>query len=278
MGSTSTKGFSRRGSGSRNNVLVIAGHDPTGGAGVVADAQTISALGAHPVTLISAHTIQDTQGVNSYQPVPPELVVQQLETLKADMEFAAVKLGMLANKSLVEAIVPVIQSLNTPIVFDPVLASGAGDSLSDDGLVEVLCKVLLPQVKIVTPNLPELFCLTHMKAQEDDAAEKTPDQQKAAVRKLLEGGVEHVLLTGGHAKSKDVVNRLYPADKGYAWPRLEGEYHGSGCTLASAIAALLANGVSIEYAVEEAQEFTWQSLVGAYRISSGQSIPLRIRR
>ena len=267
-----------KGSSSRDNVLVIAGHDPTGGAGVVADAQTISALGAHPVTLISALTNQDTQGVNSYQAVPPELVVQQLETLKADMEFAAVKLGMLANKNLVEALAPAIQSLNVPIVFDPVLASGAGDSLSDNGLVEALCEVLLPQVKIVTPNLPELFCLAHVKAQKDGAAEKMLDQQKAAVTKLLEGGVEHVLLTGGHAKSEDVVNRLYPADKEYAWPRLEGEYHGSGCTLASAIAALLATGVSIEYAVEEAQEFTWQSLVGAYRISNGQSIPLRNQR
>ena len=265
-------------SNNRNNVLVIGGHDPTSGAGVVADAQTISALGAHPVTLISAHTNQDTQRVNSFQAVPPELVLQQLKTLKADMEFAAVKLGMLANKYLVEAIAPAIQSLNAPIVLDPVLASGAGDSLSDDGLVEVLCKVLLPQVKIVTPNLPELFCLAHVKVQKDGDAEKAPDQQKAAVTKLLEGGVGHVLLTGGHAKSKDVVNRLYPADKEYVWPRLEGEYHGSGCTLASAIAALLATGVSIEYAVEEAQEFTWQSLVRAYRISTGQSIPLRSQR
>lgn len=253
-------------------MLVIAGHDPTGGAGIIADAQAISAMGAHPVTVVSALTEQDTRRVSGFEVVDAELVLRQIETLTKDINFAAVKVGMLASNSLVQAVAPVLRNLQIPIVFDPVLASGAGDSLADDGLVDVICESLLPYVEIVTPNIPELFCLTGLDNKQ------TSEQFDAAARCLLKTGVKHVLLTGTHAKSVDVCNRLYPLNKSYVWPRLEGEFHGSGCTLSSAISALLANGAPLETAVEEAQEFVWNSLANAYRISGGQSIPRRDQR
>jgi len=254
---------------SMNNVLVIAGHDPTGGAGIVADAQAIRSMGAHPVTVISALTDQNTNRVSSFEAVDTELVLRQIETLTKDINFKAVKVGMLASNSLVQAVAPVLQKLQIPIVFDPVLASGAGDSLADDGLVDVICEFLLPHVEIVTPNTPELFCLTGLDNKE------TPEQFELAARSLLKTGVKYVLLTGTHATSVDVCNRLYPLNKCYVWPRLEGEYHGSGCTVSSTLSALLANGAPLEIAVKEAQEFVWNSLVNAYRISNGQSIPCR---
>lgn len=250
-------------------MLVIGGHDPTGGAGIIADAQVIFALGVHPVTVISALTEQDTNRVRSFEVVDTALVLRQIETLTQDIKFAAIKIGMLASATMVKALTPMLRNLQIPIVLDPVLASGVGDSLADEGLVETICESLLAHVEIVTPNLPELFCLT------GTDAKQSPEQLDAAANTLLQTGVKHVLLTGTHAVTADVCNRLYPLNKSYVWPRLKGEYHGSGCTLSSAISALLANGASVEMAVEEAQEFVWNSLAHAYQISGGQCIPRR---
>jgi hydroxymethylpyrimidine/phosphomethylpyrimidine kinase len=161
-----------------------------------------------------------------------------------------------------------------PLVFDPVLSSGRGDELANEDMLDAMRELLLPQTTILTPNSLEARRLIQDEDDEDD----NPDLAECAKR-ILQLGCEYVLITGTHENTPKVVNNLYGENgliRSDSWPRLPGIYHGSGCTLASAIAALLANGLPMEEAVREAQEYTWETLKYGFRPGMGQHIPDRM--
>ena len=256
-------------------VLTFAGADPTGGAGLQADVLTIASMGCHPLSVVTAITIQDTGGVDEVLPIDSEWVADQARAVLEDMPVDAFKIGLLGSVENIAAIAEVISDYpDIPLVFDPVLASGRGDELANDDILDAMNELLLPQATIITPNSIEARRLVH----NEDSEDETPDLAECAKR-LLESGCEYVLVTGTHERTPKVINTLYN-ERGVLrsdnWPRLPGIFHGSGCTLASAIAALLANGLPMEEAVKEAQEFTWQALQYGFRPGMGQHIPDRL--
>ena len=254
-------------------VLVFAASDPSSGAGVQADLLTLASLGCHPLTAVTALTVQDTVGVQSIHPVSAELIEQQARTILEDMPVAAFKIGVLGSVENVLAVSEIVSDYpDIPLVLDPVLASGRGDDLSGEEIIAAIRDMLLPQTTIITPNAPEARRLV-----ESDEDESEPSIDVCAER-LIELGAQYVLITGTHESTPQVVNTLYSVEgvlRRDRWERLPGSYHGSGCTLASAIAGALAGGASVEDAVREAQEYTWQTLKNGFRGGMGQFIPDR---
>lgn len=256
-------------------VMVFAATDPTGGAGLQADIMTLASMGCHPVSVVTAITIQDTTGVDGMQPIDGEWVADQARCILEDMPVAAFKVGVLGSLEAVAAVAEVVSDYpEIPLILDPVLASGRGDELASDEMLTAIRELLIPQTTIVTPNSIEARRLAIDDGDEDD----NPDLAECA-RRILDAGCEYVLITGTHEHTGDVTNTLYNADgvvRSDSWPRLPGSYHGSGCTLASALAATIANGVDMQEAVRDAQEYTWQSLKLAFRPGMGQYIPDRL--
>jgi len=256
-------------------VLVFAASDPTGGAGIQADILTLSSMGCHPLTVVTALTVQDTMGVEEVMPIDADFVADQARCVLEDMPIAAFKLGVIGSIENVAAIAEVVADYpDIPLVLDPVLASGRGDEFANDELLVAIREMLFPQTTILTPNLLEARRLAG--AGHEDEAE--PDEALCA-RRLVAAGCEYVLVTGTHANTPKVVNTLYGRDgvvRSDTWERLAGSYHGSGCTLASAVAATLANGLDIAEAVRDAQEYTWQTLRNGFRPGMGQYLPDRL--
>ncbi|MDO8932235.1 MAG: hydroxymethylpyrimidine/phosphomethylpyrimidine kinase [Rhodocyclaceae bacterium] len=255
-------------------VMTFAASDPTGGAGLQADLLTLASMGCHPLSVVTALTIQDTGGVEDVLPIDADWVADQARTLLEDMPVAAFKLGMLGSAEVVAAIAEILADYpDIPLVFDPVLASGRGDALADEETIAAMFELLLPQTTILTPNSLEARRL----ALDDDDENDDPDLPECAQR-LIAAGCEYVLVTGTHENTLQVVNTLY-GERGKLrsdhWERLAGSFHGSGCTLASAIAANLANGLDIADAVRDAQDYTWQTLAAGFRPGMGQFIPDR---
>jgi hydroxymethylpyrimidine/phosphomethylpyrimidine kinase len=248
-------------------VLTFAGSDPTGGAGLQADVLTLASMGCHPLSVVTALTVQDTRGVASFDPVDAKRVRMQAERLLADMQVAAFKLGMLGSAENVEVVAALLADYaEVPVVLDPVLASGRGDSLASEETLAALRELIVPQSTVVTPNSIEARRLSNT------------DSLEQAAQRLLQRGAEYVLITGTHEPGAEVVNTLYDSGgvvRTDRWTRLPGSYHGSGCTLASAIAAALANGLAVPEAVRDAQEYTWQALASGFRPGAGQCIPDR---
>lgn len=260
-------------------VLTFAAADPTGGAGLQADILTLASLGCHPLSAVTAITVQDTTGVEGVLPIDAEWVADQARALLEDMPVAAFKLGMLGSVEIIAAIAEVIADYpDVPVVLDPVLASGRGDQFADEEMIEAMIGLLLPQATLITPNSLEARRL----AQElGETAEEARVEASLAVcaRRLINAGCEYVLVTGTHEGTPQVINTLYGshgAVRTDRWDRLPGSYHGSGCTLASAIAAHLASGVDIAEAVMGAQEYTWHTLAAGFRPGMGQFIPDRL--
>jgi len=255
-------------------VLVFAASDPSSGAGIQADLLTLASLGCHPLTALTAITVQDTVGVQSVQPVAAELLEQQARTVLEDMPVVAFKIGLLGSVENVLAVAEIVGDYpEIPLVFDPVLASGRGDELSGEDIIAAMREMLLPQTTIITPNAPEARRLA-----ESDEDDSEPSLDVCA-RRLIEMGAQYVLITGTHENTPQVVNTLYSADgvlRRDRWERLPGSYHGSGCTLASAIAGCIAGGASVEDAVRDAQDYTWQTLKNGFRAGMGQFIPDRL--
>jgi hydroxymethylpyrimidine/phosphomethylpyrimidine kinase len=254
-------------------VLSFAASDPTGGAGLQADLLTLASMGCHPLSVVTALTVQDTRGVDALLAIDADWVNDQARALLEDMPVAAFKLGVLGSAENAAAIADVLEDYpDVPVILDPVIASGRGDALADDALVDMLRSLIVPQSTIVTPNSLEARRLA-----EDDLEDEGLDLDSCA-RRLLSMGCDYVLITGTHELGAEVVNTLY-ADEGIVradrWPRLAGSYHGSGCTLASAIAAALANGLGVPEAVRDAQEYTWQALASGFRPGMGQLLPDR---
>lgn len=256
-------------------VLSFAASDSTGGAGIQADILTLASMGCHPLSVITAVTVQDTAGVDDVIALDPEWVTDQARAVLEDMPVHVFKIGLLGSVEIITAIAEVISDYpNIPLVLDPVLASGRGDELASEEMVAAMRELLLPQTTIITPNSLEARRL----AQDDEEDEDMPDLSQCGVR-LLRMGCEYVLITGTHENTSQVVNNLYATSgivRTDTWDRLAGSYHGSGCTLASAIAAAIANGLPIAEGVYEAQEYTWQSLKAGFRPGMGQYLPDRL--
>ncbi len=256
-------------------VLVFAATDPSGGAGIQADILTLSSMGCHPLSVITAVTIQDTMGVEDVLPIDAEWVADQARCVLEDMPVTVFKVGLLGSVEAIAAIAEVVSDYpDIPLVLDPVLASGRGDELASEDMISAMRELLIPQTTLITPNSLEARRL----AQDDSNENDDPDLNECA-RRLLNLGCEYVLVTGTHENTAQVVNTLHDQQgvvRSDSWQRLPGIFHGSGCTLASAVAATIANGLGVPEAVRDAQEYTWQTLKFAYRTGMGQLIPDRL--
>jgi hydroxymethylpyrimidine/phosphomethylpyrimidine kinase len=256
-------------------VMSFAATDPSGGAGLQADILAISSMGCHPLSVVTAVTVQDTSGVDDVLPVDPDWVADQARAMLEDVPVAAFKIGLLGSVENIAVIAEILSDYpEIPVVLDPILASGRGDELANEDMLEAMRELLIPQSTIVTPNSIEARRLALNEYVEDD----DPSLDECA-RRILRMGCEYVLITGTHEQTSKVVNTLYD-QRGVvgseSWVRLPGIYHGSGCTLAAAISALLAQGVEVPDAVKEAQDYTWQTLNSGFRPGMGQHIPDRL--
>ena len=260
-------------------VLTFAASDPTGGAGMQADLMTISSMGCHALSVITALTVQDTIGVDGVLAVQSDWVEDQARSLLEDMAVDAFKIGMLGSVDNIAVIAGILSDYpDVPVVFDPILASGRGDELADEEMIAALRELLLPQTTILTPNSLEARKLAGDAADFNESAAGSEPTLVDCARRLLTFGCEYVLLTGTHENTVQVVNELHHRDglvRSDRWERLAGSYHGSGCTLASAVAAGLAHRLPVGEAVREAQEYTWQALATGFRPGMGQFIPDR---
>ena len=249
-------------------VMVLAGNDPSGGAGLCADQEAIASQGCHPAPVVTALTVQDTHNVHRLQQVAAELVLAQARAILADIPVSAIKIGLIGSAENARAIASLLRGHpHLPVVLDPVLRAGGGKSLMDDDARNALDE-LLETVTVLTPNGEEarLLCAGQ-------------NELDACGRTLLRRGSEFVLITGGHEQEEGLINRLYTEGRPvetYTWPRLPGAFHGSGCTLASAITGLIAQGREPRAAIHQAQDYTFQTLSSAYRLGQGQSIPNRL--
>jgi len=254
-------------------VLTFAASDPTSGAGLQADLLALASMGCYPLSVVTALTVQDTAGVESFLAIDPDWVADQARCILEDMPVAAFKMGMLGSTEIVTVVAEVVSDYpDVPLVLDPVLASGRGDEFAGEDMVSAIRELLVPQSTVVTPNISELRRL----AGEDDSDDVSLAE---CAQVLLDSGCEYVLVTGTHDSTADVVNTLYHRGgvlRADTWQRLPGSYHGSGCTLASALAANLARGLDIGDAVYEAQDYTWQALAHAFRPGMGQYLPDRL--
>ena len=254
-------------------VLVFAGLDPSGGAGIQADIQAISAAGAHALPVVTTLTVQDNDRVQAIHPVDAGILQAQVGMLREKIPVAAVKIGITGSAENVAVIAEAIRALRAadaslPVVLDPVLASGHGDALSRADPVQLL-QPLLSLTTLLTPNLPEAVRLCD--------GEAMPEKQ---AQRLLQQ-VPQLLIKGGHGATDTITNTWFSragtgsSARSWQWSRLPGGFHGSGCTLASAIAGRLACGLTIADAIDQAQIWVQQALASAYAIADGQKIPQR---
>lgn len=252
------------------SVLTIAGSDPSGGAGIQADMKTFSALGCYAMSVLTALTAQNTQGVAAVQAIPAEFVSAQIQAIFADIQVAAIKIGMLHNQQIITAVAEQLAKLSDiPVVLDPVMISKSGHTLLAENAVRQL-KKLFPHVALITPNIPEAELLLQQAIQ-------TPEQMQVAAKKLCNEGLNAVLIKGGHLKSaKNSADLLYiKAEDKYYWfdkPWVNTtNTHGTGCTLSAAIAAYLAKDFDLVNAVEQAKDYLYHALLAGanYQLGKG---------
>jgi len=253
-------------------VLVFSGLDPSGGAGIQADIETLASHGCHACPIITNLTVQDTTNIKNYSKTDVDLIIQQAEYIQADCQISAIKIGLLGNAKLIIELGKFIQKLpEIPVILDPILASGGGTSLADSQTINALINHLIPYTHFLTPNHLEARTLANVLGCQST-------QYKDIANVLLELQCHYVLITGGHENTDLISNVLFHAQnppETFQWQRIKGEFHGTGCTLSSSIAGLIAQGHSPLSAVHQAQEFTWSSLKHGYAIGKGQRIPNR---
>lgn len=255
-------------------VLTFAAADPSGGGGLQADLLTLSSMGCHALSVVTAITVQDTASVEGVMPVEAEWVADQARLLLEDMTVQAFKVGHAGSVENVAAIAEIVSDYpDVPLILDPVLLASRAEDAALDDLVAALRDLLVPQATVVALSVAEARRL----AQEDaDEPEEAAAEECAA--RLIQLGAEFVLVTGTHENTPQVVNTLFGAQgivRQDAWDRLPGRFHGAGCTLAAAIAATLANGLDLAEAVHDAQEYTWQTLAAGFRPGMGRLLPDR---
>ena len=242
-------------------ILTIAGFDPYGGAGIQIDTKTIHALGGYALSVTTAMTAQNSQGVTAQEAVSPDMLDLQLRTLLDDIEVDAVKIGMLANASLIEVVAEILKSHKlTNVVLDPVLASSSGKVLLEPDAVEKMIVKLFPLCRLITPNLDETNTLLGTNFQ--GSAKDVPLMAEG----LFGMGARNILLKGGHTKEKDAVDCLVELSSitRFATPRIQTSHtHGTGCLLSSAIATYLAKGNGLAESVKRSKHFLYEKLLHA---------------
>ncbi|MSP94085.1 MAG: bifunctional hydroxymethylpyrimidine kinase/phosphomethylpyrimidine kinase [Alphaproteobacteria bacterium] len=247
-------------------VLIIAGSDSGGGAGIQADIKTATVLGAYAMTAITAVTVQDTTGVHAFHTVPPDIVAGQIRVVLSDIGADAIKTGMMASAEIVETVVGALASYAAiPLVVDTVMIAKGGSSLVDDSGVEAMKRLLIPRATLITPNAPEAARLTGLEVE-------TQDDLVRAGKKLMEQGARAVLVKGGHLAGDHVTDVLVDSTGVHLFRtrRIETtSTHGTGCTLATAIAAGLAQGLSLEDAVARARNYLQDALRGGLALGRG---------
>lgn len=250
-------------------VLTIAGSDSGGGAGIQADLKTMSALGVFGTTAITAVTAQNTSSVQAVHPLPPGIVTAQIEAVASDFEVAAVKTGMLADAAIIRAVARALSARRLgPLVVDPVCVAGSGDPLLEPGALEAMREELLPLADVLTPNLAEAALLLGRELDAD-----RDEDLLLAARQLCELGPRAVLLKGGH-RSGDADDIFVDAEGGLV---LEAERiannasHGTGCSMAAAVACYLARGRTPREAAQQAKEFVRRGIEEAAQLGKGQS-------
>jgi hydroxymethylpyrimidine/phosphomethylpyrimidine kinase len=251
----------------RGRVLIVAGSDSGGGAGIQADIKTVTALGGYAATAVTALTAQDTLGVHGVHPVPPDFIARQMALVLADIGADAVKTGMLGDASVIEAVAAVLESnaRGVPLVLDPVMVAKGGARLLDEDAVSALATRLLPLAFVITPNLPEAEVLTGRRI-------TGPADMEAAARDLVARGARAALVKGGHLEAVEVVDVLADADgvRRFSAPRIDSRStHGTGCTLASAIACSLAQGMALADAVARARAYVRRAIETAPGFGKG---------
>lgn len=243
-------------------VLIVAGSDSGGGAGIQADIKTVTALAGYAMTAVTAITVQNTLGVTDVAGVPPPVVAAQMASVLDDIGADAVKTGMLATTEIIEAVAAALaaHAPHVPLVADPVMVAKGGHRLIEDSAVAALKRHILPRCTVLTPNLPEAEVLT------GHAIHSRKDMEQAARRLHGAHGAHAVLLKGGHLDGPRVPDLLFDG-KSVAWwedDRIETRHtHGTGCTLASAIACGLAQGLAVEAAVTRARDYVRVALATA---------------
>lgn len=249
-------------------VLAIGGHDPSG-AGIQADIEAAAMCGCHAITLVTCLTVQNTAGVESVIPTPRATLERQFTLMREDTRpFAACKIGLLPSTDSITAVAGIVDGLpaGTPVVLDPVLASGSGTNLSTDAVRATLVAELWPLATVRTPNARELRLLAAATGR--------------STEELLAASPGWTLVKGADEPTPEVAHQLFHNGDFYAefcWPRLDGSFHGSGCTLATATAAQLSRGMSVPSAVGFALAQTWRSLFEALDIGGAQLLPNRRR-
>jgi hydroxymethylpyrimidine/phosphomethylpyrimidine kinase len=239
-------------------VLVIAGSDSSGGAGITRDAQTLARLGARVLPVLTAVTAQTDARVSALHVVPAELVRAQMAAAFSTQTVQAIKTGMLATRAIVLAVAAALPAAAPPIVVDPVLSSSSGEELLDSAGREALCTALLPRTSLLTPNIPEAAVLLGTQPA------TTEEQLLRQAQALLGLGPAAVLLKGGHAEGPEAVDLLLMREAAPLWlraPRINATRRGTGCTLASAIAAGLGSGLDLPAACRQAKAHVRQLLL-----------------
>jgi hydroxymethylpyrimidine/phosphomethylpyrimidine kinase len=236
-------------------VLCFSGHDPSGGAGVQSDIEVLTHFNCHPFSVLTCLTVQDSSTVHRLIPLNADDIIQQANVLLNDATIDVIKIGLTGSVECIEAIAQLLQQHpNIPVIFDPVLASGDGTPLASKALIASIKKNLLPLVTVLTPNTLEAQQLTGLPSQVS---------QQDLGQHLLGCGVTYALITGGHESGDSIINTLFHNEQTlqqYRCERLAGEFHGSGCTLATAIAAKIALGEPVPIAIQQAQEYTDKAL------------------
>lgn len=248
-------------------VLIIAGSDSGGGAGIQADIKTCAAFGVYSSCALTAVTAQNTLGVQDILLLPPALVAAQIKSVMIDLGADIIKIGMLGSADIAESVADAVDEFapDTPIVFDPVMVATSGDRLLDEDATALVEERILPMAEIVTPNIPEAEILAKIKI--DDMA-----AMSEAGEVLLGAGAHYALIKGGHLDSKSITDILVGPDgqNMFNGPRIYSRHtHGTGCTLASAIAALLARGEQMEEVCGKAREFVFDAIKTAPKLGGG---------
>lgn len=246
-------------------VLIIAGSDSGGGAGVQADIKTCAAYGAYSATAITAVTAQNTLGVQAVHHLPAQMVTAQIKSVMDDIGADVIKIGMLGTAEIIKAVAQAVDDLDAFVILDPVMVATSGDSLLDADALEAMKNILLPVCDLITPNIPEAKILTGMDITDTD------DMTRAG-EALLAMGAYAALMKGGHLDSKMIFDILVSEDGNnlMSGPRLHSRHtHGTGCTLASAVAASMARGTPLDEAVLSARDFVFEAIRTAPKLGAG---------
>ncbi len=247
--------------------VTIAGSDSGGGAGIQADLKTFSALGVYGASVIAALTAQNTKGVTGIHDVPPDFITAQIDAVFSDLDVRAVKIGMLSQPAVIEAVAAGLDRWKAKnVVLDPVMVATSGDRLLNPEAIDVLKRVLIPRALVITPNLPEAAALL------DEPIARSEDEMLAQAGRLRDRGAQAVLIKGGHGAGTESVDMLVLATSftRLATPRVDTKNtHGTGCTLSSAIAAGLAKGLDLVTAAREAKVYVSEAIAASARLTIG---------